>query len=74
MIVKLFKEEVNNVLKELYERQLTKKRPHVNGTTIFNFFVAKIKKMMCNKNKILEDLALLIVKNHLPMHLVESQW
>jgi hypothetical protein len=22
----------------------------------------------------LEDLALLIVKNHLPMHLVESQW
>ncbi len=31
--------------------------------------------MMCQKkNKKLEDLAFLIVKNHLPMHFVESQW
>jgi hypothetical protein len=34
-----------------------------------------IRNMMCQKkNKKLEDLAFLIVKNHLPMHFVESQW
>jgi hypothetical protein len=40
-IVKIF-EEVNNLLKEPYEKQPTKKRPHVNGTIISNFFVATI--------------------------------
>jgi hypothetical protein len=34
MIAKIF-EKVNNLLKKPYERQLTKKRPHVNGTIIF---------------------------------------
>jgi hypothetical protein len=29
------------LLKELHERKLAKKRPHVNGTVISNFFVAK---------------------------------
>jgi hypothetical protein len=32
------------------------------------------RKMMCKSKKKLEDLILLIVRNHLPMHLVESQW
>jgi hypothetical protein len=41
MIAKMFEEEVKNMLKEPYERQRAKKIPHVNGTTIFNFFVAK---------------------------------
>jgi len=40
MIAKIF-EEVNNLLKKPYERQTTKKRPHVNGTIISNCFVAK---------------------------------
>jgi hypothetical protein len=28
------------LLKEPYEKQLAKKKPHVNGTIISNFFVA----------------------------------
>jgi len=40
MIAKIF-EEIKNILKEPYERQLVKKKPHVNGSTISNFFVAK---------------------------------
>jgi hypothetical protein len=40
MIVKIF-EEINNILKEPYEKQPTKKKPHVNGTNISNFFVTK---------------------------------
>jgi len=41
MIIKLFEEEVNISSKELNEKELVKKRPHVNGNIIFNFFVAK---------------------------------
>jgi hypothetical protein len=41
MITKIFKEEINSVLKEPYEKQLTNKRFHVNGTTIFIFFIPK---------------------------------
>jgi len=40
MIAKTF-EEVKILLKKPYERQPAKKRPHVNGTTISDFFVAK---------------------------------
>jgi hypothetical protein len=40
MIAKTF-EKVNNLLKKPHERKLTKKKPHVNGTAIFNFFVTK---------------------------------
>ncbi len=40
MIVKIFCRS-NNLLNEPYEKQPTKKRPHVNGTTIFNFFATK---------------------------------
>jgi hypothetical protein len=38
-IVKIF-ENVNNFFKEPYEKQLAKKRPHVNGTIISNIFVS----------------------------------
>ncbi len=41
MIAKIFEEEVNNFLKKPYETQPTKKRPHVNGTIISNFFASK---------------------------------
>ncbi len=42
MIAKIFEEIRYNLLKfELHERELAKKRPHVNGYTISNIFVAK---------------------------------
>ncbi len=57
------------------ERQPRKKRPHVNGTIISNFFVVKnsYKKYDVQQKQFLEDLTFLIIKNHLAMHLVESQ-
>ena len=76
MIAKIFEKEVNNLLKEPHERKPTKKIPHVNGTNNSNFFVFKdsYKKDDVQQKQFLEDLVLLIVKNHLPMHLIESQW
>jgi hypothetical protein len=42
MIAKIFQEISYNLLNfELHEKELAKKRPHVNGYTIFNIFVAK---------------------------------
>ncbi len=57
------------------ERQPRKKRPHVNGIIISNFFVVKnsYKKYDVQQKQFLEDLTFLIIKNHLAMHLVESQ-
>jgi hypothetical protein len=40
MIARTF-EKISNLLKNLDEREPIKKRPQVNGTIIFNFFVAK---------------------------------
>jgi hypothetical protein len=75
MIAKILEEKIKKLFKNV-ERQPKKKKCHVNGTTISNFFVAKnsYKKYDVQQKQFLEDLALLIVKNHLPMHLVESQW
>jgi hypothetical protein len=39
-IAKIF-EKITNLIKKPYERQLAKKRPHINRTTIFNFFITK---------------------------------
>jgi hypothetical protein len=74
-ISEIFEEKINNLLKEA-KKQLGKKRPHVNGTIISNFFIAKhsYKKDDVQEKQFLEDLILLIVRNHLLMHLVESQW
>jgi hypothetical protein len=42
MIGKIFEKVSYNLLKfELCERELAKKRPHINGSTISNIFVAK---------------------------------
>jgi hypothetical protein len=75
MIAKKLEEKINNMFKDV-EKQPRKKRPHVNGTIISNFFVVKnsYKKYDVQQKQFLKDLALLIIKNHLPMHLVESQW
>jgi len=40
LIAKMFEKEVKNMLKKPYE-QHAKKKPHVNGTTILNFFATK---------------------------------
>jgi len=40
MIAKIFEEKINNMFKDV-KRQPRKKRLHVNGTTISNFFVVK---------------------------------
>jgi hypothetical protein len=52
MITKIFKEKVNNLLKKPYEKKPTKKRPHVNGNIISNFFATKIliRKMMRSRS------------------------
>jgi hypothetical protein len=51
MIAKIFEERVNNLLKDA-KKQLGKKRPHVNGTTIPTFFLPNIfiKRMMCKRS------------------------
>jgi hypothetical protein len=56
-------------IEKFYERQPTKKRPHVNETIISNFFTMKDfdKKDDVQQKWFLEDLVLLIVKKHLPM-------
>jgi len=41
---KKFKEDVNNQIKGLVERQLTKKRLNVLGIIIFSFFAFNLKK------------------------------
>jgi hypothetical protein len=33
-----------------------------------------LRKIMCSKEQFLEDLTLLIVKNHLPLQFVKSNW
>jgi hypothetical protein len=41
MIAKKFETKINNLLKELPEKKLAKKRPHVNGILMFHFFATK---------------------------------
>ncbi len=59
--------KVDNVIRGIVEKQLAKKRRNVLVNVIsFFFFLQKIfsKKTMCNKKKFVQDLGLLIVKNH----------
>jgi len=58
------------------EKQPSKKRPNVSSNSIFSFFVAKkpFKKNDVQQKKNLEDLILLIVKNHLHLQFVKSSW
>jgi hypothetical protein len=50
-----------------------KTKPHVSSNFIFSFFVAKelFKKDDVQQKQFLEDLTLLIVKNHLPSQFVK---
>jgi hypothetical protein len=75
VIEKIFLKKVKNMSKESFENELTKNDFMQMELLFLNFLLSKIliKKMMYSK-MFFEDLVLLIVKKHLPMHLVESQW
>jgi hypothetical protein len=67
-ILKQFEIEVNFLLRE-DERQPSKKKPNIFSNSIFSFFVGKepFKKDDVQQKQFLEDLGILIVKNHLPL-------
>ncbi len=68
-IYKRFQEEINNQRKENVERQSTKKRSHISNSSIFGIFVSKdpFKKDDVEQKMFVENLTLLILKNHLPL-------
>jgi hypothetical protein len=57
---------VDNVVKGIVEKQLAKKRPNVLVNAISFFFLQKIfsKKDNVQQKEFVQDLGLLIVKNH----------
>jgi hypothetical protein len=79
IIYKKFQEEINNQGRENVERQPTKKkahRAHISNSSISEFFVSKelFKKDVVEQKMFVENLTLLIVKNHLPLQFVKSVW
>jgi hypothetical protein len=76
LLAKKFDEEMNNLVKSELERQLVKKKQNVSSSEISNFFIIKIlyKKEDVQLKQFLEDLALLIIKSHMPIHFVENPW
>jgi hypothetical protein len=75
-IYKRSQEKINNQGKENVEKLFVKKRSLISNSSIFEFFASKdpFKKNDVKQNMLLENLALLIVKNHLPLQFVESVW
>jgi hypothetical protein len=67
---------VNSPLRNVFERQLAIKRPNVFNFEILEFFGVKdpLKKGVVQQKQILQDLTLLVIKNHLPIQFVESTW
>jgi hypothetical protein len=65
---------VNGFVKTQVERHPVKKRQNISSSEIFKFLFAKLlyKKDVMQQKHFFEDLALLIVKNHLPIHFLES--
>ncbi len=76
ILEKRFKEEVNSPLRDVLERQPAKKRPNVYNSIISQVFGAKdhFKKDVVQQKQILQDIALLVVKNHLLVQFIESTW
>jgi len=58
------------------KKQSTKKRSLISNSSISEFFASKdpFKKNDVEQKMFVENLALLIVKNHLPLQFVESVW
>jgi len=76
-VAKTIEEKVNSTLKSPLKRLLANKRLTMNESVIFNFFARAIdpyKKIMHNKKTFVENLGLLVIKNHLPIQFVESIW
>jgi hypothetical protein len=71
MLAKGFEEEMNSPLK-----QLAIKIKNVFNFKISKFFCTKdpFKKDFVQQKQFLQDLAFLVVKNHLPIQFVESTW
>jgi hypothetical protein len=67
---------VNSLLTRKKEKQLAKKKANLSGNFISKFFDAKdsFKKDDVQQKEFLEDLVLLIMKNHLPIQFVENVW
>jgi len=66
----------NNQGRENVEKQPTKKRAHISNSSILNFFALKdpFKKVNVEQKMFMENPALLIMKNHLPLQFVKSVW
>ncbi len=67
---------MNSPLRNVFESQLAIKWPNVFNFKILKFFGAKdpLKKDVVQQKQFLQDLTLLVVKNHLPIQFVESTW
>jgi hypothetical protein len=73
LIVKKFEKKVNCNLKSPLERQLSKKRPSINASAIFNFLGAMdhYKKDNVQYKTFVEDLGLLVIKTICPFNLLK---
>jgi hypothetical protein len=69
-------ENVKSPLRNVLERQIAKKRPNVSNFKLSKFFGVKdpFKKDVCNKSNFLQNLALLVIKNHLQVQFVNNTW
>jgi len=76
LLAKKLDEEMNRSMKTQVERQPIKKRQNVSSSKFSEFFFTKLlyKKDEVQQKQFLEDLTLLIVKNHLLVHFLESPW
>jgi hypothetical protein len=70
----MFEKDMNNPYKGEMEKQTTKKKSNSYGNAIVNFCVAKyfFQKDHMYEFFFIEDMGLLIVKNHISMQFVES--
>ncbi len=75
-IYKRFQKEINNQRKENVRRQFVKKRFLISNSSIYNFFASKVpfKKDAVEQHMFVENLAFLIMKNHLPLQFLENVW
>jgi hypothetical protein len=73
LIVKNFEKKKNYNLKSPLERQLTKKRPIINASAIFNFFGAMdhYKKDNVQYKTFVKNLDLLVIKTICPFNLLK---
>jgi len=74
VFAKKFEKEVTNPMKSDLEKQLAKKITNVFANEISEFFSTKdpFKNNDVQQKSFLQDLGLLVVKSHVPMHYVEN--